>query len=165
MSQGENKNLLEVILAGISDTRALGDHDSGPSPLEELIKGYQSAAKHDDRLPVINDESTGREIKDGIASLSPELQVELLARYSHATKNLSTPTEYDPKVIKEQTKSLTTQVYWLAGFLLFFMLAVLVGAVIATAVHMRVIGEDTAVRNLIETAKDVVELFLNIETG
>jgi hypothetical protein len=165
MSQGENTNLLEAILAGISDTRALGDHTSGPSPLEELIKSYQKAAKNDDRLPAITGESNGRDLKDALSHLTPEVQCAILARYNHATKNLSTPTEYDPKVIQEQTKGLRTQVYWLGGLLVMFMVAVLIGAVIATAVHMRVITEDIAITNLIETAKELVELFLDLKTG
>lgn len=165
MSHTERTGLLEAILAGISDTRVLSDHDSGPSPLDELVKGYRREAKHDDRLPVITRESTGRELKDAIQELSPELQVSLLQSYNHATKNLSTPTEYDPKVLKEQTKSLRNQIWWLAGVVLFFMISVLVGATVATAVHMNVISEGAALKNLLETAKEIAMLFLDLEGG
>jgi hypothetical protein len=165
MSHGENKNLLEAILAGLSDTRMLGDHTGGPSPLDELIKGYHRAAKNDDRLPAISGDSTGRELKDALSLLAPEMQVELLARYNHATKNLLTPTEYDPKVISAETKGLRSQIYWLGGILLFFMLSVLIGVVLTTAVHMQVISEGSALHNLIGSAKEIIELFLDIETG
>lgn len=165
MSQVERCGLLEALLAGISDTRVLGDHDSGPSPLDELIMAYQKAAKIDDRLPAITRESTGRELKDAVSLLEPEPQVILLASYNHATKNLSTPTEYDPKVLKEQTKDLRNQMWWLAGVLTFFMVSVLVGATVATAVHMNVISEGAAVRNLLETAKELAMLLLDVETG
>lgn len=165
MTHGGETNLLEAILAGISDTRMLGDHTGGPSPLDELIKAYHRASKNDDRLPVISGDSTGRELKDAISHLTPEVQVELLARYNHATKNLSTPTEYDPKVIKAETQTLSKQIYWLAGGLIFFMTSVLIGAAIATAVHMNIISEDSVVHNLIESAKDMVELFFDIKGG
>jgi hypothetical protein len=165
MSHTERCGLLEAILAGISDTRTLGDHDGGPSPLDELVKGYRREAKIDDRLPAITSESTGRELKDAVGLLRPEVQVALLQDYNHATKNLSTPTEYDPKVLKEQTKSLRNQVWWLAGALLFFMVAVLVGATIATAVHMNVVSEGEVLKNLLETAKEIIMLFLDMEGG
>lgn len=165
MSHTERCGLLEAILAGISDTRALGDHDGGPSPLDELVKGYQREAKNDDRLPAITRESTGRELKDAIELVRPEVQVALLQAYNYATKNLSTPTEYDPKVLKEQTKSLRNQIWWLAGVLLFFMVSVLVGTTVATAVHMNVISEGAALKNLLETAKEIVMLLLDLEGG
>jgi hypothetical protein len=165
MSHSEEASLLEAILAGISDTRALGDHDSGPSPLDELVRAYQQEQKHDDRLPAITSDSTGRELKDAIAQLPPETQVALLARYSHATKNLSTPTEYDPKVLEKETKDLRKQVWILGGVLLFFMLSVFTGVVITTAVHLKVISAGAVLDNLLETAKDCVELFFDVKAG
>lgn len=165
MSHTARSGLLEALLAGISDTRVLGEHDAGPSPLDELIKAYQREAQNDDRLPAITPESTGRDLKDAVEQLKPELQVQLLARYNHATKNLSTPTEYDPKVLKEQTKALRNQIWWLAGCLVFFMISVLIGVTVATAVHMNVISEGAALKNLLETAKEIILLFLDLETG
>jgi hypothetical protein len=165
MSRPKHGDLLEAVLAGISDTLTMGAHPAGPSPFNELLKAYQFQCGRDDRLPKVNNDSTGRELKDAIALLDPVMQVSLLNRYAHATKDLDSPTEYDPDVLKTQSKSLVTGVYWLVGFVLFFMLAVLVGVIIVTAVHMNVITEGEAIHNLLETAKDCVEAFINIETG
>jgi hypothetical protein len=161
MSESDKNTIVEAILAGIDDERRLDDHPAGPSPLHDLVVAYQTLADQDDHLPAITDQSSGRELKNAIGLLAPDRQLVVLARYNHATKDLSTPTEYDPKVLKEETRSLQTQVYILGGALLFCMLSVLVGAVIATAVHMQVITAGAAIRNLMDGAKEIVVLFLD----
>lgn len=165
MSRPKHGDLLEAVLAGISDTLSIGSHPSGPSPFNELVRAYQFQCGRDDRLTKLTNESTGRELKDAIGTLDAVTQLALLNRYAHATKDLESPTEYDPDVLNAQTKSLFTGVYWIGGALLFFMLAVLAGVVIATAVHMNVLTEGEATRNLLETAKDIVETFLDLSTG
>lgn len=165
MSRQKHGDLLEAVLAGISDTLSVGSHPVGPSPFNELVRGYQFQCGRDDRLPKLINESTGRELKDAIGKLDTVTQLALLNRYAHATKDLESPTEYDPDVLEAQTKSLFTGVYWIGGGLLFFMLAVLIGVVIATAVHMNALTEGEATRNLLETAKDIVETFLDLSTG
>jgi hypothetical protein len=162
MSRPKHGDLLEAVLAGISDTLSIGSHSSGPSPFNELVREYQFQCGRDDRLPKLTNESTGRDLKEAIGRLDAVTQLALLSRYAHATKDLESPTEYDPDVLNAQTKSLFKGVYWIGGAILFFMLAVLVGVVIVTAVHMNVISEGEAVHNLIETAKDCVELFLDL---
>lgn len=165
MSRLKHGDLLETVLVGISDTLTLGSHTTGPSPFNELVRAYQFQCERDDRLPKLTNDSTGRELKDAVAKLDAVTQLALLNRYAHATKDLDSPTEYDPDVLKMQSKSLVTGVYWILGVILFFMLAVLVGAVIATAVHMNVITEDEAIHNLLETAKDCVEAFVDLSAG
>lgn len=165
MSRLKHGDLLETVLAGISDTLAVSAHPAGPSPFNELVRHYQHQSERDDRLVKITGVSTGRELKDAIGQLDPGLQLIVLNHYAHATKDLDSPSEYDPSVLNTQTKNLRTQVYWIGGTLLFFMLAVLVGATAATAVHMNVISEGDALKNLLATAKDLVELFLDLKTG
>lgn len=164
MTLPQHSDLLETVLAGISDTLAVSEHAAGPSPFNELVRDYAKQCERDDRLPKISGASTGRELKDAIALLDPVLQLALLNHYAHATKDLDSPSEYDPSVLNTQTKALRTQVYWIGGTLLFFMLAVLVGATVATAVHMNVISEGEAVKNLLETAKSIVEVFLDLKS-
>jgi hypothetical protein len=164
MSRAKHGDLLETVLAGISDTLAVDSHPAGPSPFNELVRGYRFQCGRDDRLPVITNESTGRELKDAIGKLEPTIQLALLNQYAHATKDLDSPSEYDPDVLKAQSKGLVTGVYWMMGVSFAFMLAVLIGAVIATAVHMNVISEGDAIHNLLELAKDCVEVFLDTRT-
>ncbi len=165
MSRLQHGDLLEAVLAGISDTTTVASHPAGPSPFTELVRDYAYQCGRDDRLPKVTGESMGRELKDGIGLLETNIQLALLNRYAHATKDLDSPSEYDPVVLDAQSKGLRTLVYWIGGGLLVFMLAVLVGVVIATAVHMNVITEGDALRNLMETSKDLVELFLDVSTG
>jgi hypothetical protein len=164
MTPPQHGDLLETVLAGISDTLTVSEHTAGPSPFNELVRHYQYQTERDDRLPKITGASTGRELKDAIGSMEPNLQLIVLSHYNHAVKDLDSPSEYDPSVLNTQTKALRTQVYWIGGTLLFFMLAVLVGATVATAVHMNVISEGEAVKNLLETAKSLVEVFLDLKS-
>lgn len=164
MSRPKHDDLLETVLAGISDTLTVGSHPVGPSPFNELVRAYQYRCGRDDRLPKITSESTGRDLKDAIGQLDAVLQLALLNHYAHATKDLDSPSEYDPEVLDTQGKSLRAAVFWIGGTLLFFMLAVLVGVVIVTAVHLNVISEGEAVHSLLETAKELVELFLDVHT-
>jgi hypothetical protein len=165
MSRPKHSDLLETVLAGISDTLTVGSHPAGPSPFNELVRDYTYQCGRDDRLPKITNDSTGRELKDALARLDPVIQLSILNSYAHATKDLDSPSEYDPTVLNAQSKSLRSLVYWIGGALLFFMLAVLFGTIIATAIHMNVITEGDVLRNLMETAKDCVELFLDVSTG
>jgi hypothetical protein len=80
-----------------------------------------------------------------------------------AEKDQDPIAEHDTKELTRETRSLQTQVYILAGVLLAFMVAVLLGAVLTTAVHMGVITAGACLHNLMDTAKEIVTLFLEAE--
>jgi hypothetical protein len=80
-----------------------------------------------------------------------------------AEKDSDKSAVHDTKELTQETRSLQTQVYILAGILLAFMVAVLLGAVLTTAVHMGVITAGACLHNLMDTAKEIVTLFLEAE--
>jgi hypothetical protein len=86
-----------------------------------------------------------------------------MSEHLDADKDPSPPSELDAKELTRETRSLQTQVYVLAGILLAFMLAVLLGAVLTTAVHMGVITAGACLHDLLDMAKEIVTLFLEAE--
>ncbi|WP_144106746.1 hypothetical protein [Paraburkholderia sp. BCC1886] len=165
MMDEETSNLVDSILCGIDDESLLDRQIAGPSPLTEVVLAYRALSVPRLDLRNLDARSTGRDLKDAIKSLDPEQQVAILARYSKATKDLTTPNEYDPKVLKEKTKSLQRQIYWLGGAFVFFLFAVMIGLVLATAVHMGVLSSGQALSGMLDTAKQIVELWLDLKTG
>lgn len=83
--------LVERVLKGISDTRAVTDHKPGHTAVDSLVEAYNKKVAHVDELPNMLPESTGRELKDAIAMMDPEDQVQLLYLYLQACGDLPDP--------------------------------------------------------------------------
>lgn len=76
--------LHERILKGVKDDSLVLAKAETRGPLHELIDAYMVYAIHDDQLPNITVATTGRELKDALELLEPDIELELLKKYSDA---------------------------------------------------------------------------------
>jgi hypothetical protein len=90
--------LVQRVLKGISDTRAVSDHKPGRLPLDDLVDEYNEKSAHVAELPTIEPTSTGKELKESIEKMDPEDQVWLLYRYLQRCDDL--PKDHAPKEVK-----------------------------------------------------------------
>ena len=123
--------LVERVLKGVSDTRAVSDHKPGHLPIDDLVDEYMKIARHVDAYPNIEPESTGRQLKDGIELLDPEDQVRLLYNYLQRCGDLPDPNGNVDTEDREERK------------LKFFVIAAL--TIVASAVILIVTGATAVV--------------------
>jgi hypothetical protein len=171
--------LLEQILKGIKDDRLLNTHRPGPSPLNDLIEVYKERSAHDDNLPNLDEYSTGRTLKDGIAAMDADDQVMLLNQYAMATKGLRVPpavktetpaTSVAPVVATPDTatsgddpedkkfKRRALMIVIVTGALCF---AMLFGAVTAIAVRTGRAPSNELVSTFLESATEIAKLIFS----
>lgn len=86
--------LVKAILSGVPDERIVDTHTVIPSPLRDLIRGYNKLALNDPLLAEITESTTGKELKSLVVRLRPEDQIQLLYHYSQAVKSLHSPDVY-----------------------------------------------------------------------
>ncbi len=84
-------SLQRKILKGIDDHRPVLSHSDQRGPLNELIEQYMLHAIHNDALPNITNLTTGLELKSALELLDPELELELVKRYSDAQRAVLYP--------------------------------------------------------------------------
>lgn len=147
--------LVERVLKGISDSRAVSDHKPGRLPVDDLVDEYMKVARLIDALPNIEPESTGRELKDGIALMDPEDQVRLLYGYLQRCGELPDPTGNLDTEDREEHK---LKIFLIKGL---FGLACAVILIVTGATAMVAIREGHAANNpamvaLWHTAKEVL---------
>lgn len=79
------------ILKGIDDQRPVLDHSEKRGPLNELIDAYMFHAIHNDALPNVTVATTGAQLKDALELLEPEIELELLKKYSDGQRAILYP--------------------------------------------------------------------------
>lgn len=147
--------LVERILKGISDTRAVTDHKPGHMAIDDLVDAYNKKVAHVDELPNMLPESTGRQLKDAIALMDAEDQVQLLYLYLQACGDLPDPNGNLDTEDREEHK---LKIFLIKGL---FFLAGAVVLIVTGATAMVAIREGHAANNpamvaLWHTAKEVL---------
>lgn len=122
--------LAQQILKGIDDGEPVVPLVCVASPLGDLIAGYNREPQA--VLVPITPETTGAQFKAALDSLSPEVLVTLLSKYSIATKTLMTPTVYAEDPEKTENRR---QRHWLIKF----------SAIVAAAMMFIVVGASMAI--------------------
>lgn len=152
--------LVEQILKGIGDKRLLSDHKPGPSPLDDLIQGYSKKAAHNDDLPNLAEEATGRDLKNAIKLMDPEDQVTLLYKYSQATGSLMDPSVYSehPKDAEERRLR-----HWFikAGFYLAAVLLLMVTGAVVVLGSLRGEMSNPLASGILSTALEILKLIFS----
>ncbi len=148
-------SLVEEVLKGIRDDRKLSEKES--EAMTRLLDSYNEIAKDNDHIPNLTDDSTGADLKAGIAKASPPQQVELLRDYlinTHALTGVATPEDPD-KAEKRRLRSWLIRFSAIAGFVLTF---ILIGAI--SVVGYRAGAFDNAViSTLMNTATEIIKLW------
>lgn len=147
--------LTKAILVGIPDEGLLDAQVVLPSPLRDLIKGYNAIALMDDGLPAITEKTTGKELKEYIATVKAEQQVKLLYAYAEAVKDLKLPTTYaeDPAVVEQRQMRLLLGKIFVA--LMSIVALILAGGIVAAAASAGVF-RDFASTKFYTTSRDIV---------
>lgn len=97
--------MLEDILRGIPDDRRLAEHRDKPSPINDLLKGYnEKAERKDNELTPLEHTATGRDLKDAIGSLSPADQLLLLSKFSNSAASLDAPWDYETAAQRDERR-------------------------------------------------------------
>lgn len=152
--------LVHAILKGIADTRTIDAHISIPSPLRDLIEQYNKIARNDDRLPAILASSTGKELKDAVNLMDPEIQVAMLHKYSIATKTLDTPTVYAEDPIKSDERRFRLYVAKVLVTGLIVLMLVVIGAVIALSVKSGALANEGLISTIMTTATEIIKVMI-----
>jgi hypothetical protein len=156
--------LVQRVLKGISDSRAVSDHKPGRLPLDELVDEYNEKAAHVAELPNIEPTSTGKELKAAIEMMDPEDQVLLLYKYLERMGDLP----HDKKVKTEteeesEERDFTKLKVWLVKAIFLVASAVVLIVVGATAMVAWREGHATdnpAMVALWHTAKEVLTVLV-----
>jgi hypothetical protein len=93
-----SNEFIEVALEVIENDRQLGQRRDGAAPVVDLMRGYNemiSALGSDQHLPVITDESTGRDLKNAICKLEVKHQMVLLLEFNENMKRATGPYGYE----------------------------------------------------------------------
>lgn len=84
-------SLNERILKDIRDDSLVLSKAESRGPLNELVDAYMIHALNNDNLPNITVATTGRELKDALELLEPDIELELLKNYSDAQTEILYP--------------------------------------------------------------------------
>lgn len=152
--------LAAAILKGISDKRQIVGHLAKPSPFKDLIEQYNAIALKDDDLPLMNERSTGAELKAAIGRVEPELQVTLLYKYSVATKTLDNPTLYNQDPVKLEERKLRIYLAKLMTTVFAVGFCLIVGAMVAISVKSGDLPNEGVVKSLMSTAGEIIKVIL-----
>lgn len=150
--------LVERVLKGISDTRAVTDHKPGHTAVDTLVEAYNKKVAHVDELPNMLPTSTGRELKDAIGLMDPEDQVQLLYLYLQATGELPDPNGNEDTEDQEENH---LKVWLIKGlfFLTCTVILIVIGAVAVTAVREGHATNNPALVALFHTAKEILDVW------
>lgn len=148
--------LLKAILSGISDEKIVDSHVVIPTPLRDMIRNYNKIALHDQRMPMVTEETTGAQLKEAIGSLSADDQIALLYAYSEANKkhDASAVQSEDPILVEEKKLRVLLTKFFIACLAIFG--CMLVGAVVAIAVSMGAF-KNFWTNRLVMTASDIIK--------
>jgi hypothetical protein len=147
--------LVERVLKGISDTRAVSDHKPGHTSLDVLVEAYNKKAAHVDEFPNMTPESTGRELKNAIALMDSEDQVQLLYLYLQACGDLPDPNGNLDTEDREEHK---LKIFLIKGafFLAGAVILIVTGATAMVAIREGHAANNPALVALWHTAKEVL---------
>ena len=153
--------LVERVLKGISDSRAVSDHKPGKLPVDYLFEEYNEKAIHVAELPNLVPESTGRELKDAIALMDPEDQVRLLYMYLQRSGDLPdkiTPSEQET----EEREERHLKAWFIKGLFLLSSAVILIvtGATAMVAWREGHATDNPAMVALWHTAKEVLTIIV-----
>jgi hypothetical protein len=152
--------LTRAILIGISDELIVDAHVVMPSPLRDLIRGYNKIALGNPALPLITEKTTGEQLKQAVSQLPPEEQVELLHAYSKATQSLETPHVYaeDPKLVEQKKIRLLLSRIFVA--LMGVIALLLLGGVLAVAASAGML-QDMISTQVMQRSLDIVKFLFH----
>jgi hypothetical protein len=164
--------LVQRVLKGISDTRAVSDHKPGRLPLDDLVDEYNEKSARVAELPTIEPSSTGKQLKDAIDMMDPEDQVWLLYRYLQRCDDLpkDRPAQ-EVKELKEEESEIESRDFqrlkiWLikAAFLVSAaVVLIVVGATAMVAWREGHATDNPAMSVLWHTAKEILGVLVGGE--
>lgn len=152
--------LVQQILKGIDDDRALDGHVATASPLRDLVEQYNKFAFHNDHLPKINALSTGSQLKIAVSKADPEFQVALLHKYSVATRTLDTPNEYSEDPAKAEIRKMRMFLFQACVVLLAVITCVMIGITITVAAKNGEVPDGGVLSTLVSTAGEILKTIL-----
>ena len=149
------------VMAVIPDHIKLKDCLFGPSPLLELIKGYNGfVLKHSSLKEIDPETATGKDLKDGIMRLDPDERLFLLSKYTRDYWSLCDPWIYEsPKERDERALR-----HWVISFLvasIFCVITGIFGTVIAVGFFSGAWSNNAFDSSMMETAYGIVEIIIN----
>jgi len=154
-------NLAHAILKGIANERSLDGHFHVASPLRDLVEQYNKLAMHDDSAVKITALSTGSQLKAAITAMDPEVQVTLLHKYSKATRNLDTPSEYREDPAKQELRQMRMFMFKACVFVIGVLFCVTVGVSMSVAAKTGTIPNQNVFSTLISTAGEILKVILS----
>ncbi len=156
--------LHERILHGIKDDSLVLTKAESRGPLHKLVEDYMVLAIHDDQLPNITVATTGRELKDALELLEPEIELELLRKYVDAQNEILYPhlrrAEVETAAAVDERKHRHWLIKVTAITLLVFFLGG-VGAVGAIAFRSGNLPDSKVITVLMSFASDVAKLIFS----
>lgn len=76
---------IDEILKGVADNESLSSEMSGVCALQALLDEYREyRSKYDATLPLINEESTGRDLKEAFIHVPPKVRLNMFSNYISA---------------------------------------------------------------------------------
>jgi hypothetical protein len=153
--------LVQSILKGLRDERALAAHVAVASPTRDLVEQYNKIALYDDNLPKITALSTGRQLKEGIEMLDPQDQVTLLHKYSMAIKSLDTPDEYSDTMNASEKRQMRLFAFRACVIVLAMITLIMVGVTLTVAVKSNSLPNDSALKGIVSTIGEIVKFILS----
>jgi hypothetical protein len=160
--------LVERVLKGISDTRAVSDHKPGKLAVDFLLEEYNEIAIHVAELPNLGPEATGKELKDAIRMMNADDQILLLYKYLQRRGELPKDKEEIKPLTKEEEqvaeeRDLNGLKIWLIKGI--FILAAAVTLIVTGATAMVAWREGHATDNpamvvLWHTAKEILTIIV-----
>jgi hypothetical protein len=152
--------LAQAILGGIANERVLTEsHPVIPTPLKNLIQGYNKHALAHAGLPVITEKTTGAQLKAAISRLAPEYQVELLHAYCKDTRRIHTGPYLDSRTDEARAvedKKLRLLLGRIVAGLLAVIALLLLGGVLAVASAAGVL-QDIVSAKLVGTSTEIAK--------
>ncbi len=155
--------LLAAILRGIDDDTPLASNILIASPLRDLVQAYNKKALIESALPAITGDSTGADLKMAIGNMRAEDQVELLQKYSAATKTLDAPMVYseDPKVTDERRLR-----HWMMKTFILLtgvLVCIIIGVTVAVMVHNKMFPPASVITTIINSATEIIKLIFSLK--
>lgn len=159
-------SLCERILSGVRDDSLVLSKAESRGPLHELIDAYMLYAIHNDLLPNITVATTGRELKDALELLEPDIELELLRKYSDAQTAILYPhlkkaTEESAEVVA--SRNLRHTLIKMVTITALILVITGVGAVSAVAYRNGKLPDNKVITVFMQFATDVAKLIFSIK--
>lgn len=150
-------NLMATVLTDIDDDCLVLTHKSAESSLAKLVKEYGTYSRRIDRLPDMNEHSTGRDLKVAIASMAPEDQVMLAYHYYLNTGTLEdeAPAEKAARNFKQR---ITLVIVGVAAALILLLVG---GAVVYSHRCTPESATEPVISGFLSTAAEIAKILLS----